>query len=325
MRRVKSRIHLLLAVSLWCICSRAIAQDDPAALVLVPGANEIERSREGYAEGCYNLRYTLAASFPGDNVRGLISDRLQTLGWKPRPKGKREAVELRKNDFLRADGSWRHFKTVAGSQTYVRAYVWHNAAGDVVTYRFWYFTPQKNSLRVEARYCSKVVIDKYTCVPLPRPAHDEKDYALQVDITDVEAVNTSFKVSVRIENSGIKPVLIGVEEALPDGKPRLWVLGLEQEEDAEWGSVDAVCPEHPALDWITLKPGDSLESWEMAVDFPEPDHWFGMCQRHIGHLRGRIRASIRFYTNTCEILDPFKESAPYIAVSKPVELPSQAR
>ena len=63
--------------------------------------------------------------------------------------------------------------------------------------------------------------------------------------------------------------------------PELWVLGIEQQgQDGTCRSVDAVCAEHPAFDWITFepgdtlritfKPGDTLNSWALAVEFPEP-------------------------------------------------------
>jgi hypothetical protein len=80
------------------------------------------------------------------------------------------------------------------------------------------------------------------------PPHDEKTYSLELTITKIEPIEKDFKVFVRIQNNGVKPVLLGVNGQLPDGAPELWVLGLEQEEQGEWSGVDAVCAEHPAFE-----------------------------------------------------------------------------
>jgi hypothetical protein len=147
-------------------------------------------------------------------------------------------------------------------------------------------------------------------------------YAVSVQIAKVEPVGRDFRVSVLIENAGAKPILLGVEGDRSDGSPELWVLGVEQQgSDGQWYSVDAVCTEHPAFDWIELKPGDKLNSWEMAVEFPELDYRFGMCRRHVAHLGGRVRVAIRYYLDACDIENPLGNQTPHFAVSAPLNLP----
>lgn len=132
----------------------------------------------------------------------------------------------------------------------------------------------------------------------------------------------NFKIFVQLRNNGLKPVLLGVNGTLPDGAPELWVLGLEQRENGNWSDVDAVCPEHPAFDWISLKPGEGIASWAIAVDFDRPDQYFAKCRRKIGHLKlnSDVRAVIRYYVNACEIEQPLTGGDPYFAVSQPSPL-----
>jgi hypothetical protein len=224
-------------------------------------------------------------------------------------------------------GTWEHFKSINGNRTYVRTQQWHNPAGDLVSYTFWYYGPDMKRLRVEGGHCPAAVIEKYRCPPGPLPPHDEKTYSLELTITKIEPIEKDFKVFVRIQNNGVKPVLLGVNGQLPDGAPELWVLGLEQEEQGEWSGVDAVCAEHPAFDWINLKPGESIESWALAIDFPEPNHHFAKCLRSIGHLhwRDKIRAIVRYYTNACEIEERVENKDPYFAASEPVALPESGQ
>ncbi len=147
--------------------------------------------------------------------------------------------------------------------------------------------------------------------------------SIAMKIKKVEQINKDFKVFVEIENNGERSILLGVNRELSDGSPELWVLGAQQMEEGEWGAVDAVCPEHQAFDWISLKPGEKLESWALAVEFPEPNHWFAKCRRRIAHLHGKVRASIRYYTDVCEIEELFDNKKPYFAFSDPVDPPSQ--
>jgi hypothetical protein len=177
-------------------------------------------------------------------------------------------------------------------------------------------------LDVHARYCEFQQVEGHRCIPGPRKVHDEKAYSLALKIIKVEPQGKDFKVSVTVENNGAKPVLVGLNGKRSDGSPDLWVLGVEQKEQSEWGYVGIVCAEHPPFDWVTLKPGERIESWAMAVDFPEPNHWWAMCQRKIAHLGGQIRASLRYYPGVCEIENLEKYDDAYVATSKPAELPS---
>jgi len=175
---------------------------------------------------------------------------------------------------------------------------------------------------VYARFCSFQEVEEHRCVPGPQKAHDERAYSLALTVRKIEPQGKDFKVSVRIENNGSEPVMIGLNGKLPDGSPELWVLSVEQKEQSEWGYVGVVCAEHSAADWITLKPGENIESWAMAVDFPEPDHRWAKCQRKIAHLHGQIRTSISYYPGVCEIENPDKYRDRYTAISEPAEIPS---
>jgi hypothetical protein len=218
--------------------------------------------------------------------------------------------------------TWEHFESVSGSTTHVRAEQWNNETGDLVSYNFWYYAPDLNRLRVYARYCGFQQVEQHRCVLGPPKPHDEKAYSLVVKITKIEPVEKDFKVFVKVESNGTKPVLVGLNGKLSDGSPELWVLAVEQREQGKWGYVGMVCAEHPVADWITLKPDEGVESWALAVDFPEPNHRWAKCQRKIAHLHGKIRVSIRYYPGVCEIENPETYKDNYVAVSEPVELPS---
>jgi hypothetical protein len=273
-----------------------------------------------------DLSYVVTVSYPGDAILKLISSELAKQGWILGHSVSRISAKTRRA------ASWENFESVVGNRTYVRSQEWQNSFGDVVNYTFWYFGPDLTHLQVEARYCSSHIVEKYRCSPGPLPTHDEKAYSLETKITRIEPVRDDFKVFVHIQNTGAKPVLLGVNGTLPDGSPELWVLGLEQEEHGEWSDVDAVCAEHPAFDWINLKPGESIESWALAIDLPEPNHpepnhHFAKCLRSIGHLhrRDKIRAIVRYYTNACEIEERVENKDPYFAASVPVALPESGQ
>ena len=327
-----ARRHLLWLFSILVLSHSSLGQqpilhEPPKSLVVAPAASNIERTYGGhwFSEGCDRLQYNVTAPFPGTEIVKFISDELGRQGWMRQHDlgGKPVSVHGAKQF-----GKWEHWNNTNG-RTYVRTEQWRSQAGAVVNYKFWYFTPDMKSLQVEADYCSAAFISKRQCVPQPPAPHDEKAYSLALKIKKVEPINADFKVFVEIENNGEKPVLLGVNGELSDGSPELWVLGVEQlSDDGEWDSVDAVCAEHPAFDWITLKPGDKLESWASAVDLPEPNHEpihrFAKCIRKVGHLHGKIRAAIRYYTDVCEIEELSENKAPYFASSEPVELPSHS-
>jgi hypothetical protein len=318
-RLVASHFFTVLVLSYACLGQQSVTAP---SLVLAPSSSDIERSREGFplTEGCERLKYKVDVAYPGRSVLKLISDELRQQGWISSLGLDRRSMTS--PGLARMSGRWESYKNVEGGKTRVRAEQWRNNAGDVVSYMFWYFTPDVKRLRVEAKYCKAAIVEKYQCVPHPAIPHDEKTYSVAMKIKKVEAINKDFRVFVGIENNGEKPILLGVNGKLPDGSPELWVLGAEQEdEQGEWSSVDAVCAEHPAFDWITLKQGEKAESWALAVEFPEPNHRFAKCLRKIAHLHGRIRVSIRYYTDVCEIEEPFDNNKPYYATSEPVELP----
>jgi hypothetical protein len=312
-------ICLILAVLL---CGFCFGQDDhahagPDALILLPSAADVKRSDER----CQEMEYVVVSNYPGTDVLSLISDELRRRGWSPASAVDRKFMRYA-GDFKSA-GRWEHFKNVAGGTTYTRAEQWSNGIGDVVSYNFWYENGDLNKLRVFGRFCGHEYVVEHRCVPGPPKPHDEKAYSLSMKIDRVEPIGKDFKVFVRIQNVGSRPVFLGLNGKHPDGDPELWVLDVEQEEQGEWGSVGAVCAELGPPDWIALAPGREVDSWALAVDFPEPNYRFGMCRRRIAHLHGKIRAAIRYYTGVCEIENSFNSADKYTAISEPVELLSR--
>lgn len=308
-------LRFLLLLSCCCAAQEAKLNDIPKSLILTPSAFDIERANEG----CESLEYTAAERYPGTQALAIISKQLRLQGWTPAHTIDRRW--MRRPGVFKTAGRWEHFRSAGGSTTYVRAEQWSDKAGDLVSYNFWYFSPDLAKLRVEARSCAAQQIEKYRCVPEPPAPHNEKAHSLALKITKVAPMQKDFKVSVKIENNGTKPVLVGLNGKLSDGSPELWVLGLEQEEQGQWASVDAVCPEHDPFDWIILKPGEDVESWALAVDFPEPNHRWAVCSRKVAHLHGKVRASIRYYTSVCDIENSSDSKDRYFATSEAVELP----
>ena len=315
-----STILCLVIVLLSSSCNAQVSNVDlPSSLVLVPSATDINSSTEGFLhDGCTNLAYVVQERYPGTATQSLISKDLQSRHWFPESRLDKQEItgSSRHPNSL---GKWTHFKNVAGTATYVRKERWSNRDGDVTSYVLRYFAPDLRTIHVEGRYCPARVINKYRCAPGPLPAHDDKAYSVELQITRIERLDKDFRVFVYLQNNGSKPVLLGLNGSLADGVPELWVLGLEQQESGDWMRVDAVCPEHPPLDWVDLKPGKSIESWAMAVDFEKPDQYFGKCRRKIGHLRlnSSIRAVIRYYVDACEIEQPLESRDPHFAVSTP--------
>ena len=305
-----------------CGILQAADADLPPSLILVPLAIDVKSSTDGFRhDGCTNLDYMVQKRYPGTATFKLISEALQSHDWSHQ-----NTLDVRwapdSLDASRSVGKWTHFKNVGGTATYVRKEQWHNKDGSITSYLFRYFGPDLRTLHVQGRYCPVSVIEKYRCTPGPLPAHDERAYSVELKITEIKRVDKNFRVFVRLRNNGSKPVLLGVNDTLADGAPELWVLGLEQQENGDWSDVDAVCPEHPAFDWINLKPGETIDSWAMAVDFDQPDQYFAKCRRKIGHLKlnSDVRAAIRYYVNACEIENPLESENPYSAVSEPMPL-----
>lgn len=287
----------------------------------MPPQLDIQRTYGGFSfsEGCDGLKYNIVAPYPGNAIVKFISLDLMRQGWTRQSDLDGKPVSL--HGASKKFGTWERWNNAQG-KTYLRTEQWRSQAGDMVNYRLWYFTPDMKSLEVDAEYCSAAFIRKRQCVRGSATRHDDKAYSIAMKIIKIEPMNADFKVFVEIENKGEKPVLLGVNGELSDGSPELWVLGLEQQgDDGEWGGVDAVCPEHNAFDWITLERGERVDSWALAVDFPEPNHRFAKCLRKIGRLHGKIRAAIRYYTDACEIEELIDNKTPCFANSEPVELP----
>jgi hypothetical protein len=315
------RLLTIFLLSPSFLGQQTTVHEPPKSLVVVPAASNIERFYGGswFSEGCDRLIYNVTAPYPGSTVVKFISDELKRQGLLRQPDLGGKPVSM--HGVAKKFGAWERWNNTRG-KTYLRTEQWRTQAGDVVKYSLWYFTPDMKGLQVDAEYCSAAFVKKRECLPGPAIAHDEKAYSIAMNIKKVEPVIADFKVSVEIENNGDKPILLGVNGELSDGSPELWVLGVEQEgADGEWDSVDAVCAEHGPLDWITLKPGEKVHSWALAVEFPEPNHRFAKCRRKIAHLHGRIRAAIRYYADVCEIEERFDNKAPYFGNSEPVELP----
>jgi hypothetical protein len=304
-----------------CSTQEPAVRESPKSLVLPPSATEVRRSYDGFwfSEGCDRIKYNVNEPYPAKVTLNSIFSELHAQGWTPAKFLRRRF--LSSPGATKSYGKWESFKNGSGFRTYVRAEQWTNSAGDLVSYVFWYITPSHDEVEVTGMHCAASVIEKFRCIPQKRRRYVPEDYSLILHITDVQPMGKNYRVSVTLQNDGRNPVRLGLNGALPDGKPELWVLGLEQEDEpGQWGSVDAVCPEHPAFDHMILKPGDRIDSWVMAVEFPKPDYRFAVCHRHIAHLHGRIRAYIRYYTDACEVDDPFNSPA-HFATSEPVELP----
>jgi len=302
-----------------CCLGQGVRSIDLGALVLPRSATEVKR----FDERCHELDYVVSSTYPGTDILNLISDELRRQGWS---RVDRVAHGLMRNPgTFKSAGKWEHFKNITGTTTYTRAEQWKNPTGDVVSYNFYYENDDLKHLSVLGLYCDHEFIAEHQCIPGSTKPYDPQRHALSVEIDRIERDGNDFKVFVKIRNIGTEAVLVGLNGKLPDGKPELWVLNLEQEEGGEWGYVGITCAEHPALDWITLKPGADVESWAMAVDFPEPNHRWAKCHREIGHLHGRVRASIYYYTGVCEITNPVEDGTGHLATSEPVALPVKPR
>ena len=316
------RFSVVVLLSSTFLGQQSTHHAPPKSLVVAPAALDIQMTYGGFSfpDGCDGLKYNVAAPYPGNTIVKFISLALERQGWTREAdlNGKPMSIHGAAKKF----GTWERWNNAARGKTYLRTEQWRSQAGDVVNYRLWYFAPDMKSLEVDAEYRSAAFIKKRQCVRGPATRHDDKAYSIAMRVTKVEPINADFKVFVEIENKGEKPVLLGVNGQFSDGSPELWVLGVEQQgDDGEWGGVDAVCPEHNAFDWITLERGEKVNSWALAVDFPETNHRFSKCLRQIGHLHGKIRAAIRYYTDVCEIEELIDNKTPYFASSEPVELP----
>lgn len=203
---------------------------------------------------------------------------------------------------------------------------WSTKSGDVVAYKFWYFAPDLNMLKVQARFCSAPQLEHiyhHVYYPQQNAANLSKRlYRVSANITKIEPVENGFRVHFRLENTGDEQVYIASLGKWRDGSHHLQSIGVEQEENGKWGSVGNECVEHVPGYWEILKPRDVIDGWILAVSFPEPNHRFGMCTRRIAGLKGPVRVSVGYFRDICEIQNVFEVKNPLGASSNSVELPS---
>ena len=308
-------ILISIFFGLCCLGQDVRIGENISPLILPPSATDVNRSDDR----CEELDYVVASAYPGTNVLNFISHELHKRGCSPVDHIERQF--MRKPGVFKSAAKWESFRNVAGTTTHTRADQWSNSVGDVVSYNFWY--EDKNHLSVLALYCNHQFVVEHRCIPAATKPYDPRKHRLSIDIDRIESEGKDFKVSVTVKNIGTESALVGFNGKLSDGKAELWVLSVEQEEGEDWEYVGSTCAEHPPLDWITLKPGENVESWAMAVDFPEPNYRWAKCQRKIAHLHGRIRASIYYYTGVCQITNPRETEAGHLATSEPVTLPSK--
>ncbi len=292
----------------------------PSALVLARSAFNITRQ----TGGCEYLEYTVSTPYPGDDVLSYVSNELHAHGWST----------LKLDAFNTADvpvsTKWSAWKNVQGGEVHTKEAQWQTKTGDVVAYKFWYFAPKMKTLQVEARSCSAAQLARMVhhvhCPAGDSTPLDDKVFSAAVSITKMDPTQDGYRVHFRIANTGKQAVLIGSEGKWPDGNPHLLTLDVQQEEEhGQWSSVGNECVEHPPMSWEIVNPGESIESWILAVNFPEPNHHFGMCTRRVAKLNGHVRVSMRYFRNICDIQNIFESKNPLFSSSDAVELPIGGR
>jgi hypothetical protein len=277
-----------------------------------PGAFQVKLS-EGQ---CRFLSYRIEAPYPTNPVFDKIAAQLKQEHW----------TQLHFDMFNQSDVAvpekWKRWTNVSGGEVRTREEQWQSPEGSVIYYKFWYFSPDLKTLKVDGRYCSaeqlEHTVHHVDCKNVAPATGDDPSYSAAVRITSIEPIEEGYKVHFRLENIGAKTFIVPIDGKLDDGSPHLRVSP-EQRVDGHWGLVGNECLEYTPQAWIDVKPGASVESWVKAVDFPEPNKRFGMCTRRIGHLHGPIRISLRFFIGICDIQDFFNAKEPYIASSEAVE------
>jgi hypothetical protein len=221
--------------------------------------------------------------------------------------------------------TWKHWTSVTGGRVHTKEQQWTSSDGGVVQYKFWYFSPDLNDLVVEAAHCSsdqlqhtRHHVDCSKAGPIPI---DDPSFSASVLISRIELIEKGYRIYFRIENTGSKAFLLSVDGTLEGGFPHLRA-GPQQSENGEWTSVSGECFEFPPMTWMAVEPGAKVESWTSAIDFPGPNHRFGMCTRKAGHLHGPLRVALRYYTGLCDIQDGLLAKKPYIVASQPAQPPS---
>jgi hypothetical protein len=322
---VRLAAGLLAILALLPIGQAALARAQDAArdsayttLKSAPlGAFEVKLS-EGQ---CRFLSYRIKAPYPSNTVFEKIAEQLKQEHWK----------QLHFDMFNESDvpvpERWRHWTSANGGRTHTREEQWQSPEGAVIYYKFWYFSPDMKTLEVDGRHCSaeqlEHTVHHVDCKNVAPATGDDPSYSVAVRVTSIDPISEGYKVRFRLENTGTKTIVLPIDGKLDDGLPHLRVSP-QQKEDGQWGSVGNECLEYTPQVWIDVKPGASVESWVKAVDFPEPNKRFGMCTRRIGHLRGSIRVSLRYFIGICDVQDVFHAKEPYVASSEAVD-PSPAK
>lgn len=277
-----------------------------------PGAFDVKLS-EGQ---CRFLSYRIASPYPGGPAMEKITDQLREQHWTQRH------FDMFSETLYAVPGKWKQWTNVAGGQVHTREEQWQSPEGTIIHFKFWYFSPDLNTLRVDARRCTADQLGHMRhyvdCSNFAPVLANDPSYSASAKITKIELIDGSYKVHFQFQNTGSRPVLLPAEGEVEGGFPHLRA-GIQQEEQGEWGYVGNECPEHPPMSWIPVKPGEIVESWTVAVDFPQPNMQYAMCLRKIGHLHGPLRISLWFFTSVCHIQDMSGKREPRQAVSKPVE------
>ena len=330
MKRVDSQFGLLrLAASLLALLALfpigqpALARSEDTAgdsaytsLKSAPsGALEVKSSEDE----CRFLSYRIEVPYPSNALFEKIAVQLKLEHWK------QLHLDMFNKSNVAIPEKWKHWTNVTGGRVHTEEEQWQSPEGAVLYYKFWYFSPDLKTLKVEARYCSKEHLKRTShrvaCKNVPPARGDDPAFSAAVSIIKIERQKDGFKVHFRIDNKGSKPFLLPTDGKRGDGSPHLRVYP-EQQEDGEWSGVGNECLEYTPQVWIDVKPSASVEGWVNAVDFPEANKRFGMCTRRIGHLHGRIRISFRYFTGTCDIQNIFAAKKPYFGTSEPVEPPN---
>jgi hypothetical protein len=289
------------------------------AVVLPKSAFDITRS----VGSCEFVKYSVAAPYPATTVESYIDAKLGANGWS------RLSLDAFNSDDIPIPSAWRAWTNVEGGEVRTREEQWNTKSGDIVAYKFWYFDPNMNTLKVEAQFCSASQLEHiYHHVHCPQQDAailSKKLHRVSASITKIEPVEKGFRAHYRLENTGDEQVYIASPGKWTDGSHHLQTIEVEQREDGEWGSVGNECVEHVPLSWEILKPRDVIDGWILAVSFPEPNHRFGMCRRRIAGLKGPVRVSVGFSRSICEIQNILEVKNRLGASSSAVELPVSQR
>ena len=270
-----------------------------------------------FSEGqCRFLSYRIASPYPGGPAMEKITDELRAHHWTPR-----EFDMFRETRYV-VPRKWKQWTNVKGGQVHTKEEQWESPEGTIIHFKFWYFSPDLNTLRVDARRCTADQLENIRhyvdCSHFTRVRANDPSYSATTWITKIEQTDGGYRVRFKFQNNGSNPVLLPAEGEVDGGFPHLRA-GIQQEEQGEWSYVGNECPEHPPMSWITVKPNEIVESWTLAVGFPQPNMQYAMCLRKIGHLHGPLRISLSFFTSVCDIQEMSGKREPRQAISKPVE------